>query len=303
LRSVDMFTFGKQVLENFFPKYWFTKIENKNHEAFQQWNLCCKLIARGGIIEYPEQANEFPAIGKILLDTLLLSTITDGDMKDLVVGAINYGGKKVQKKIQQRFLDSQQFQDILVELYLGAWHITKKNIVTPLETNGYPDIKVEFPNMHEYAYIECKHLRTNDERRINDVIAKANKQIENANTDGYGGLTLDVSIPVNAGTVKDDTLPPQLTKIIDIVQSALSGQENRAVDSALVVWDDNMIIGVPPQKVGVTYRRRYVRVNHTNSKKPIPANVLLFEGFTVYFSIKWTARPKQPQSYNISIKW
>lgn len=278
------------MLESLFPEGWFDKTPDKNHEALQQYELCNKILAQGGIIKYPEQANELMTIGKILLDAFLLSTITNSDMNKLNVGALNYGTRKVQKKIQQRFPDSQQFQDILVELYIGAWHITKKNTVTPLEINGYPDIMINFFNSPENAYIECKHLRTNDERRIVDVISKANSQLENTKKNYYGCLVIDATIPINAGCVKDDTLPPEALKIAKIIQSSLTGEENKAIGSTVLIWDDCMIIGKPPFKTGIAYRRRFQRIDHTNPKKVIPNNVLLFEGFTFLYSLHWFLR-------------
>ena len=290
MKSIELFIFHKQVLESLFPKDWFAKASDENHEALQQYKLCDKIIAHSGFIKYPEQANELAVAGKILLDAFLLSTITSGDMGKLIVGALNYGGKKVQRKILQRFPDSQQFQDIMVELYVGAWHITKKNTVTPLETDGYPDIKVNFSNSSDVAYIECKHLRTKDERRIADVISKANTQLENTKTDCYGCLVLDATIPINAGSVKDDVLPLEASEIIKIVQSSLSGEENKAIGSAVLVWDYYMIMGVPPKKTGIALRRRFQRIDHRNPKKVIPTSISLFEGFTTYYSLHWVPR-------------
>ncbi len=290
MKPIELFIFHKQVLESLFPKDWFVKASDEKHEALQQYKLCNKIIAQGGIIKYPEQANELAVVGKILLDAFLLSTISSSDMGKLIVGALNYGGKKVQRKILQRLPDSQQFQDIMVELYMGAWYITKNNTVVPLEMDGYPDIRINFSNSSDVAYIECKHLRTKDERRIVDVISKGNTQLENTKTDCYGCLVLDVTIPINAGSVKDDLLPLEVSEIIRIVQSSLSGEENKAIGSAVLVWDDYMILGVPPKKTSIAYRRRFQRIDHKNPKKVIPASILLFEGFTMYYSLHWVPR-------------
>jgi len=286
MNPAELFKFYKNILEILFPKDWFIKA-SETHEAFQQYKICNKVIAQKGIIKYPEQASELPAIGKIFLNSFVLSKITNSDMSRLIIGSLKYGNKKVKGKIKQKFPDLQHFQDIMVELYMGAWHITKGNIVTPLEKEGLPDLMVNFPNVSETLYIECKNLHTKDKRRIADVICKANNQLENTKKHCYDCLAIDATIPISAGYVQDDSLPSVASEIIEEIQSLLSGNEYRAIGSAVLIWDDFMILGTPPQKVAIAYRRRCHRIDHKNPKKAILKSISLFEGFTTYYSLRW----------------
>lgn len=215
---------------------------------------------------------------------------------------MNYGTRKVQKKINDRFINSEQFQDMMLELSIGAWHLTEKNVVTPLETDGFPDVKVILHDSNESAFIECKNIHTTDLRRIPEVITKANTQIGHTGADCYGCLALDVSIPINAGTVNDDTFPTHLAEVINIVKQALNGAENRSISSAIVIWDDNMILGKPPEKVLVAYRRRFVRIDHCNPKVVLPQTVKMFEGFTTVYNMHFTPRP-QIESFRFTVNW
>lgn len=295
MRRIEFFHRQKEILEKLFSPEWFLEAKQKKHPAYLRWSLCKKIIEQGGTIQFPEQKERLHEIGRIILDSYILVALTEGNPQQLKLGSLNlYGNETVQKKIRSRITNPKQFEDLMVELYVSAWHKTKNHAIDPIEKEGYPDLKVEIPNINLPVFIECKHLWSGSKNNLQDAIKKANKQIKRAVKEkkfpSYGAVILDVSVPVAAGHVQNDNLPDKLQRIIDVVQSSLSGEKNRFVGAAIVVWDDYMLMGNSPDSTLAAYRRRYKRVSHRNPNLPVPENLPLFEGYTTSYWLHWTPR-------------
>jgi len=290
---IDLLQYHKRLIEGLFPKNWFFKTKKRNHPAYIRWDLCNRMIKQNGVVKFPEQRDELTQIGSIMLDSYILSQITGGDIKDLSLRPLSYGDKAFQEKILSRVTDENQFEDIMVELYIGAWHLSNGHKVTPVEEEGLPDLRIEFPNVTYPAFIECKHLRTRTKRRVIDLVRKANNQIKKINGQCYGIMIVDATLPVAAGIVKDDRLPAQIQEISKVIRSALSGEKNRSIGTTLVVWDDNTILGQPPEKTLVTLRRRHIRINHNRPNTVVPRTLPLFNGFNVDFFVSWYPRTRK----------
>ena len=298
MRQIEFFILQKEILEELFSSEWLSITREKSHSAYLRWTLCNEIIEQKGIIKFPEQEEKLPEIGRIVLDSYILVRLTKGDLQQLKSWSFDsYRDKVVQKKIHSRIRDPRQYEDLMVELYIGAWHKTKNHFVNPIEKEGYPDLKIEIPGVNAPIFVECKHLWTGSENHLRKVIKKANNQIkktaEETKIPSYGAVILDVSIPVAVGQVENDNLSDELQEIIDGAQLALSGRKNRSVGAATVIWDDCMIMGKPPADTLVAWRRRCKRISHEKSALNIPEKVPLFEGYTTTFRLDWMSREKQ----------
>ena len=243
MNRIEFFQRQKEILEKLFSIEWFYRVKQRKHPAYQQWALCKKIIEQGGSIKFPEQMEQLHEIGRILLNSYILVELTEGDLQQLKLGSIDlYGDETVQKKIHSRIPEPEQFEDLMIELYVGAWYKTKSHFVEPMERKGCPDLKIEIPDIDNPVFIECKHLRTLSKNRLQTVIKKANKQVKNAikatGIPSYGVVILDVSTPIIVQQVENDNLPPTLQEIIETVRSILSGEKNRSIGAAVIVWDD-----------------------------------------------------------------
>lgn len=309
MRRIEFFQRQKEVLEKLFSPEWFLETKQKNHPAYLRWALCKKIIEQEGIIQFPEQEEKLPEIGRIVLDLYILVALTEGDIQRLKLGSLDlYGDEAIQKKIRSRITNPKQFEDLIVELYVGAWHKTKNHTIDPIEKEGYPDLRIEIPNINIPVFIECKHIWTVSKNNLQDAIKKANRQIkkgykkvaEEIGVSSYGAVILDVSAPLAAGQVENDNLSDKLQRIVDIVQSALSGEKNRSVGAAIIVWDDYMLMGNPPDSTLVAVRRRYKRISHKNPNLPVPENLPLFEGYTTTYWLHWAPRKLLIKEYVFS---
>lgn len=305
MRRIEFFQRQKEILEKLFSPEWFLEAKQKKHPAYLRWTLCKKIIEQRGRIQFPEQKERLHEIGRIILDSYILVALTEGNLQQLKLGSLDlYGDEAVQRKIRSRITNPEQFEDLMVELYVGAWHKTKSYAIDPIEKEGYPDLKVEIPNINIPVFIECKHLWTGSKNNLQDAIKKANKQIKRAAKEielpSYGAVILDVSVPVAADQVENDNLSDKLLRIVDAVQSALSGEKNRSVGAAIIVWDDYMLMGKPPDSTLVAFRRRYKRISRRNPNLPVPENLPLFEGYTIPYWLHWTPRKLSIKEYVFS---
>ena len=305
MRRIEFFQRQKEILEKLFSPEWFFEAKQKKHPAYLRWTLCKKIIEQGGIIQFPEQKERLHEIGRIILDSYILMALTEGNPQQLKLGSLDlYGDEAVQRKIRSRITNPEQFEDLMVELYVGAWHKTKSHTIDPIEKEGYPDLRIEIPNINIPVFIECKHLWTGSKNNLQDAIKKANKQIKRTAKEielpSYGAVILDVSVPVAADQVENDNLSDKLLRMVDVVQSALSGEKNQSVGAAIIVWDDYMLMGKPPDSTLVAYRRRYKRISHRNPNLPVPENLPLFEGYTIPYWLHWTPRKLPIKEYVFS---
>ena len=298
MERIEFFELQMKILEKLFPREWFIKARKKSHPAYGRWNLCKQILQEGGIIRYPHQRETFGQIGRLVLDSYILVALTEGNVDMLKLGSLDlYGDEAVQEKIRSRVVNSEQFEDLMVELAFAAWHKSRKHTVIPWEREGLPDLKLQIPGVDVPILVECKRLRSGSKNRLTKVISKANSQIKAAQEPCYGVVVLDVSIPVGVAEVENDELPNQLQDICSTVQSALSGKKNRSVGMAILVWDDSMILGEPPDKTQVAFRRRHLRIRHRMSRKDILETVPLFEGFTTLYTLYWKQREQPIREY------
>lgn len=240
----------------------------------------------------PQQERELPFLGQLLLDGMHLITITEGDLQKLTAGNFDQFIKPVKDKIVNYLTHPTQFDDIMLELSFAAWHLLAKHKTELLEVDNYPDIKVDIPGYALPVYAEAKNITTTNKKSIKRIITHANEQLKNVAEPHYGIAVLNIGKLIEMQAINTDAYPEMVDEIIKLVTQSLSGKRHRSVGAALLIWDDFMQLGSPPQKMLIAYRRRFVRINHTPEEGclVIPQDAKLFEGFTTEFTINF-----QPQ--------
>lgn len=227
----------------------------KKHPAYIHWKLCKRAIEQKGSFFIPEQENDFIEFGRIIFNSLILNDISEGDMQTFKLGNIrNYGEENCQKKIISRIHKKEAYEDLLVELYVADWYKSKKLLVEPIEKEGYPDFRILNKNINKSVFFECKHLRTDNTKRIQKIIKKANSQLLNAiidSNDNSGSIViLDISNLVQSvqifhdlssfqekGKIIKNEIPDKAKNIIEIISKELS-KKTRSINAALVIWDE-----------------------------------------------------------------
>lgn len=296
MKRSQLFELQIKLLEELFPENWFNTTREKQHPAWIRWNLCKQILRQGTIIRYPDQEKDFNVIARMILDSLIFVTLTKGNLDNFILGSIDsYGDQAVQKKIKSRITDAYQFEDLMVELSFAAWHMSKKHTVFPWEKDNLPDIKIQLSNNDIPVVAECKNIRSASKNRINKVISKANSQIKAVSESNYGMVVLDISIPISVTEVTNDDLPEQIIEIITMVQSALSGSKNRSIKAAVLVWNDYMILGTPPEMTQIAFRRRNFKIRHKHLKYDYVEDTEIFDGYTVMYNLFWRKSEELPK--------
>jgi hypothetical protein len=292
IKRTDFFRFQINILETLLSPEWFRKPNRETHPAYHRWALCQRILSQHGAIHWPEQRNDVLTIATMGLDSSILTIASKGNPHSLKLGSMDFGDEGVRKKISSRVDDPEQFEDLMVELYIGAWHQLEKHRVEYREKTGFPDFSIGMKDVEIPTLVECKRARIISKNRMAKRIAKANEQISNEKSTigpAYGIVVVDVTAS-DIAEAPDDELPAKLNPTIGLIQSCLKGEKNRSVGAAIVAWDEYKTSGTPPGNTWFGFRRRSVRVLHKNPLTPAPHNLRLFDAWKVEFKMHYTSR-------------
>ena len=136
---------------------------------------------------------------------------------------------------------------------------------------------------------------------VESDVKEASHQLGGAPDPAYRVLILDVTEAI--GTINTelrsppslDPIPESVLAISSRVEGALRGNKNKGVELALVVWDDHIERGSPPQggTLLILRRRTHVLVHPAQRGKVREPN-RFFDGFSVVALVLWQARPGSP---------
>jgi hypothetical protein len=298
LERVDFLEKQRSILEQVFEEGWFRDADKKarQHPAYMRWKLCRELIHQGGDIS----GLQLYQLGRIALDTYYFLQLTESDIERLELGSFDsVGDPGVRKHIQNRVKDPDFYEDLMVQIYVAAWHKANKHSVMLIEkeNESWPDLRVdmEIPNIP--LLIECKHLRNtssdpaaNLEKTIRRLVNKANNQLKKGKESlghghCYGVLVLDVSSALSIEDGETEGFPNKVLEISSIVQRALSGDKNTSVQTAIIVWDTYKLELEGQLAFHCICSRHCLRVSHTMPALVFPDNtppsiLAMFENFT-----------------------
>lgn len=287
----------REVLEDLFGRTWFDR--PREHPAYRRWLLCKTLEGQQGQLRFPEQGNQLHETLTIFLDTVLLIDVTSGDSEKFKLGNLaTYGEDEVQTKIKSRIGNRVQFDSLMVELYVGAWHQMRNGrTVTPLERSNFPDLQVVGDDFGHPVLFECKRLRSLSKNRVESDVKDASRQLGEAPDPAYRVLILDVTEAI--GIIKTELRPPpsldpipeSVLAISSLVEGALRGNKNKSVELAIIVWDDYLEAGSPIQ--GGTFfalRRRTHALVHPAHRGKVKEPNKFFDGFSVFALVLWQPR-------------
>lgn len=283
----------KRILEQIFGEDWFRHANktDKNHPAYIRWELCQTLIEQGNIMTL----SQFMALARIALDIHPFLALSGGNTDHLTFGLFDLiGDDLVTKRIKAEIKKADYYEDIMVQLYVAAWHKMKGHAVALVEIDGYswPDIRVdiEIPNIP--MLIECKRIRELEitspemilklQNKINSIVYKANQQIKAGykpvpheqsvgHKTCYGVLVLDVSRAIERSETSSKNVTDTILQTENCVQRALSGEKNSSVQTAVIVWDTyetTLSPALAPKRC--ICLRNTLRVQHTNPTSIFP---------------------------------
>ena len=220
MTRLEFFRQYATLLEKIMPNDWFNNPKNQGHPAFQKWAFCKKMISQNGFLKFPEQQPKLPLFGQFLLDAEYLKSITKEEYFDQLL-------EEVKVKIANYLTHPTQFDDIMLEISIAAWHLMENHKVEILEIDNYPNVKVSIPDMALPLYVECKNITTDKDKSIKRVITHANSQLKSVSELHYGIVVLNIAKLIKLQQRNSDTLPERVDEIIKLVKQSrnCSGQQ------------------------------------------------------------------------------
>jgi hypothetical protein len=274
------------------------------HPAAERWRMCVAIMRQGGAVRWPQQRDDVPLICRMVMDALTFITLSGGNIQELRLADLaSYGDARVQAKLRSRIDNPVQFEELMVELSLAAWHLNRGHRVTPFEEEGWPDLRVDVEGFTCPILLECKRVKIPSPRKLAKHIWKANAQIKKVGIQAFGVVVLDISAAVGNKIVPlTDDVPPIVMEVMEAVRQAISGPKNRSVGAVVVTWDKYSQVGEPPQPVVICFRRPFQIVRHEQVEgvTVIPSNLPLFEGSTFAFMLTWNNSENSIDTFKIS---
>jgi hypothetical protein len=247
------------------------------------------MIEQGGVFKYPEQQGEIIDIAQIVLTSSLVTSVAGGTIQGIEGGNVeNFSGPGTGRNWKGLARDPQQFNDALLEMRLAAWHTTRGNVIRGTGDVGGPDFIVDIPDSSNRSCLECKNLLS--QKQLGKRLEKANKQIRPYRESHYGVVALKA--PGALLKVANDDIPEHINEYKKEIENKLGGENFKSVNSVILLWDDAIVLGNPPQKMSVALRSRYLEIKHspTERMRPLPESLSFYEGFTVYYSMNFKSR-------------
>jgi hypothetical protein len=267
-RLVDMFDdAGLESLRRRFPR----------HPAVRHYDA---LVDLSNAIQWPDEFESAAAVGTLGLDFSTWAPrppyddfwdFVDADARAWTVGELR---------------KPDQFEDVMAELFTWGWLRSESFNGRRVNEEGQSDLVIDLDATAWRCEVKRIHVGT-PVTRVAQVVAKANSQIKRTDPESAGTLFLSVARS-GARAAFDDRIPNDVQPYVDAVREAIRAQ-NRSVAQVIVMWDDVMILGNPPEPVLYAFRRRSVVVEHPGPRvrSPIPSDALNV-GRTATVWIRWT---------------
>jgi hypothetical protein len=285
----------RTLIESVLTVEWLETKGAVDHPAHSDWEFSKLMQRQDGSLSYPSQRSLMPQHGRLLLDMgTWTSAIPGSDLNHFRVGKIeDYGDERVSTKLMADVRDPRAYSDWLVELLIAGTHRRAGRTVTPYEADGYPDLRIDVPGGALFA--ECKRLYAMNESRVRAVIKTANRQVKLAaeeiggSYEGTAVLDLNGARRIRFGS--SEWTPRDVEDTLEFVQRSLSGDKNRSIRRAYVLWDDVRYVGDDPgSHTLVAYSRRSRTVEYSGPARGVDLGVEAFGGATAAALFVWTPK-------------
>jgi hypothetical protein len=291
--TADYWARIQALLEAVLTPEWLASDKAADHPARTDWEFAKLMEQQNGSLCYPSQRSALSQQGRLMLDVATwIQAIPGSSLGELRIADIaGYGDERVTGKLAADIRDPRAYGDWLVELMIAGLHRSAGRTVTPYEQDGYPDLRIDVPG--GALLVECKRLHTDTENRHRQVIQKANKQVKAAadavDGDYDGSVVLDLNGGRRIRFGSSEWTPPDIEQRLEWTRRALSGEKNRSIRRAYVVWDDFSYAGDDSGRTVVAYVRRCEVVEHTGPRG-VDLATATFTGSTAAALFFWTPK-------------
>ena len=201
-------------------------------------------------------------------------------------------------QLRRRFSTPDQYHDVVSELVVWGALRAKGHDVTLVSLPGRADISVTGPAFPNSLVVEVKRIKlATPVNRLANVLRTANRQLKAQLPPDHGGiLFLRVERELSAADPPNAEIPFDLYPVLDWLERALRGSENKSVNSVVVFWEEMHVSGEPPAPTQYVFRRRAAYVREGPGRRPLSSPLADVEAIspasTTRGHIEWPAETR-----------
>lgn len=250
-----------RVLESLFQDSGLLRLRARcpSHPAVRRFDLLQEWHRRNGRAAYEHTIATMLAVSSMAIDrSTWVSLERDGD----VLGQL---ADEPRKKIRTRIEDSEDFGDMMAELFVWGWLNSHGHNAELLEAEG-PDLHIHDP---VETWAEVKHIRlgTPASPRIRKHIDAANSQIKVV-SDSSGLAYIHVDRDGQQASL-DERVPCDMEPYVAEARRRLSSSFARSIGRVILSWDEYRITGSALTTFHMSVTRRYVVLKHQSPRQSI----------------------------------
>lgn len=270
------------VVGSLLPADWEQSPRWRNHPVGRRVLACRALLNSGVRLRIPEDEGLLPTLGLAMLDSLAFVHASGGDATRIEVGSSPGFGDAAKAIVLERHAqDPGQFEDMLVEMVVGAWHRDQGHVVRGIEEGRKADLLVVTPAGAEML-VECKRLRSITEGRLEKELREVNARLRGSTAATVG--VLHVASPLSR-TLSPETLPLPVERARRVTMSWFERGRLKDTDCIVLTWDDYVIrAGIEPEAHVVTVRRMARGILSSNGRA---GRVVPYGGHLVHMPVRY----------------
>jgi hypothetical protein len=244
-------------LESIFadPELANLRAKSPRHPAVAQFSEITDYLHHG--LPYPDDVEIARSVTSALLDRSIWIAPVGGDPWEMLPD------DEAKRQIQNRVRKSDQYNDVMAEVFYWSWLRSKGLPASLVEVEGKPDIYLSLIDYGE-LWIEVKRIRLGTRvNRVRKDIRKASSQIRRASESGAGAVVISLERAV-ARAALDDRVPSDVELYIAEAERELASGFSRNVAKVVIFWDDLSIDATVGAGISYRLHRRGVVLNHLN---------------------------------------
>lgn len=230
-----------QLAEAILPEGWEKSRRWATHPIAKRVSTVRQLVSSSATFRLPEDEHLLPLLGEIMLDSLALVHSSGGDATRLTPG-ISPGFGDPEKAVVFRNLarNPDQYQDVLVEMLVGAWHRDQGHVVRGMERGKQPDLRVLIPGADRELLVECKRLRVPSITRLTKELREVNKRLRTERHIAMTTAVFHLSVPLQRN-LEPELVHPLCIELGREILEMYARNTLDGIDCVILSWDDYLI--------------------------------------------------------------
>jgi hypothetical protein len=179
--------------------------------------------------------------------------------------------EQLRNEMKRRLREPGSYGDTLAELYVWAYLRDRGFDVDLTDEEGTADLAIRRGSAAVYGDVKRVRLGSSP-NAVGNAITKANRQVKKSSGNERSGVVfVHVGRPLERVAL-DERVPADVELLLDEVRAELAGTDNSSIATAIVFWDDILIVDGEHGDAGYFFRRRAQVIRHANPRSELALN-------------------------------